>query len=79
MELKIAKLYYIDQVLIGFHAVRDPENQGWLLCIEGTNDKSWTLQTALGKPKTYSTVESLLADVDRIRGVGQVESLRIGL
>lgn len=70
MKLAQAKEYYKLEVLTAFFALPDPATDGgWLLVIEGQKGNSWTLQTALGDPKVYSTLDSLTKDVQRIIGL----------
>ena len=69
MKLAKAKEYYELDLLTVFTAVKvDDQESGWILCIAGKEDRSWTLHTALGKEKVYSTLDSLSADVQRILG-----------
>jgi hypothetical protein len=75
MKVSQAREYMQLGVLTGFHAVRDPD--GWLLVVEGQEGRSWTLQTALGKDKLYSTLDSLDAEVLRISGSGLSWSLKL--
>ena len=75
MKIKQAKEYYELGVLTGFHAVKDTEPGRWLLCIEGKEGRSWTLETALGKSKSFASVDTL---VDEVAGIaGRVSSLKI--
>jgi hypothetical protein len=75
MKIATAKEYYELNVLTGFDAVRDPLSHGWLLSISGKEGRCWTLQTALGATKTYSTLDSVVVEVQRI--TGRVSSLHI--
>ena len=77
MKIKDAKEYYELGVLIGFDAVRDPMAPGWLLVVSGREGRSWTLETALGGSKVYSTLDSLVVEIERI--TGRVTSLHVGL
>jgi hypothetical protein len=75
MKIKQAKDYYELGVLTGFHAVKDLEPGRWLLCVEGKEGRSWTLETALGKPKSFASLDSLVTEVANI--TGRVSSLTI--
>lgn len=78
MKIKQAKEYYEDGMITGFDAVRDPMVQGgWLLVIVGKQGKSWTFQTALGEPRSFSRLDTLVGQVELI--TGQVSSLHIGI
>lgn len=78
MKIKQAKDYYEDGVITGFDAVRDPMVPGgWLLVICGKQGKSWTFQTALGEPRSFSRLDTLVGQVEAI--TGQVSSLHIGI
>lgn len=68
MKLNQAKEYYDFDVLTGFDAVSDPITGGWLLVVHGKNDKSWTIQTALGQDKVYSNFDSVNSEINRITG-----------
>jgi hypothetical protein len=68
MKLAQAREYYELGVLTALFALKDPASAGWLLVIEGQEGRSWTLQTALGEPKVYATVDSLTKEVERIVG-----------
>lgn len=75
MKLKQAKEYFELGVITSVHAVRDIEPGRWLLCIEGKEGRSWTLETALGKPKSYASLDTLMGEVEEI--AGRVSSLNI--
>jgi hypothetical protein len=78
MRLKQAKEYFDLGVLTGFHAVRDPLSPGcWLMVIEGTQGNSWTLETALGQPKSFSSVDTLIGQIEDIGG--QVTGFRVSV
>ena len=78
MKIKQAKEYYEDGMITGFDAVRDPMvSGGWLLVISGKQGKSWTFQTALGEPRSFSRLDTLVGQVEAI--TGQVSSLHIGI
>lgn len=74
MKIKDAREYYELGILRGFYAVRDPLVSGsWLLCIEGENERSWTLQTAKGGVKSFSSLDTLVGEIESI--TGRVSSL----
>lgn len=76
MKIKQAKEYFHLGVLTGFDAVRDPLTQGsWCLVISGKNGHSWTLQTALGHDRSFSSLDTLVGQVEDI--TGRVSSFHI--
>lgn len=80
MKIKQAKEYFEDGVITGFDAVRDPLMPGaWLLVVIGskTSGKSWTLETALGKQKSYANLDTLIGEIETI--AGRVSSLHINV
>lgn len=78
MKLKQAKEYYEDGMITGFDAVRDPMvSGGWLLAISGKNGKSWTFQTALGEPRSFSKLDTLVGQIETI--TGRVSSLHVSI
>lgn len=78
MKIKQAKEYYEDGMITGFDAVRDPlMTGGWLLSISGKQGKSWTFETALGEPRSFSKLDTLVGQVEAI--TGRVSSLHIGI
>jgi len=69
MNLKQAKDYYEHNIIKALTAVAVDGNSGWLLLLETTGkDEGYTLQTALGKDKLYTSLDSLNRDVERILG-----------
>jgi hypothetical protein len=69
MNISEASKYYELGVLKGFDAIRDPMTTGnWLLVIESTNGKSWTLETALKKPKSFSSLDTAAGEIEKITG-----------
>lgn len=71
MNLARARELYGLDLLTEFTAVPcsdDDERSAWMLCIQGKDDKAWTLETSLHHPKLYATLQSLSADVCRIMG-----------
>jgi hypothetical protein len=77
MNIKQAIEYYELGIITSIHFVRDPMTTGWLLVAEGKDDRSWTLQTALGKTKSYSTLDSAVIEAERI--VKRVSSMSLSL
>jgi hypothetical protein len=76
MKLKQAKEYFDLGVLTGFDAVRDPLRPGsWLLSISGKDGRNWTLQTALGHERSFSSLDTLIGQVEDI--TGRVSSFHI--
>lgn len=68
MKVKQAKEYFDLGVITALHVVRDMEPGRWLLCIEGKEGRSWTLETALGKPKSFASLDTLAGEVEEITG-----------
>jgi len=76
MNLARAKEYYKLGTLTEFTAVPcrddDDKTEGWMLVMQGTSPTgevcSWTLETALHRPKIYATLQSLSADAMRTMG-----------
>jgi hypothetical protein len=68
VKIKQAKDYYELGVLISFYAVKDLEPGRWLLCIDGKEGRSWTLETSLGKPKSFASLSTLVDEVESITG-----------
>lgn len=77
MKIKQAKEYYELGVLTGFSTARDIAPGCWLLVIEGKEGRSWTLETAQGKPKIFASLDTLVKEVEGI--TGRVSSLSFGL
>ncbi|BBP02503.1 hypothetical protein [Sulfuriferula nivalis] len=68
MKINQAKAYFELGIITKFYAVRDIEPGCWILCIEGQQDKNWTLQTALGKTKVFATLDTLTREIETIMG-----------
>jgi hypothetical protein len=71
MDLKHARDLYQADAVSGFFAVRyDPGHGGpgelWSLRVWGRAARSWDITTALGKTKTYVTLDAVAKDVERI-------------
>ena len=67
MKVNQAKEYYDLGLVTGFDAVKMPE-RGWSLIVYGPSERSWMLETALGKEKVYSTFEAVNLEINRITG-----------
>jgi len=79
MQLKKAKEYYELGIISEFSAVKNEKRPGyWLLSIKGKEDRTWTLKTARNEEKDYSSLDSLVNEVERIVGKN-IESLPINL
>lgn len=68
MNIKQAKEYFELGIIRGFESVRDPMGTGWLLVIVGKEGRSWTLQTAKGEEKVFSSLDTLMGEVEKIAG-----------
>lgn len=78
MKKKQAIEYFNDGMITGFDAVRDPMVSGcWLLVISGRNGKSWTYQTALGGPRSFSKIDTLIGEIEAVSG--RVSSLKVSI
>jgi len=78
MDLSKAKDYFALGVVGGFSAHRVPMGKGWHLVIAGRGARSgerWTLETARGELKVFSSLEALVSEVERI--AGRVSSLNV--
>jgi len=77
MKIKQAKEYFELGVITGFSAIKDIEPGGWLLVVEGKDERSWTLQTALGQPKVFSSLDTLVGEIEKIAGAISSLSIRL--
>lgn len=78
MKIKEARDYYELGVLTGFDAVRDPLIAGaWILSISGKEGRSWVLETAKGGFKSFSSLDTLVGEVESI--TGRVSALHMTL
>lgn len=68
MNIKQAREYYDLDILMSFYAVRDPMKKGWLLVIVGKEERSWTLETAMKKPKSFASLDTLVDEIESITG-----------
>lgn len=78
MQIKQAKEYFELGVVVGFYAVRDPlAPSNWMMVIEGKQGNSWTLQTKLGKAKSFSSLDTLMGQIEDI--AGRVSSFKVSI
>lgn len=77
MKIKEAKEYYELGIVTGFDVVRDPMTTGWLLVVLGKEGRSWTLQTAKGSEKAFSSLDTLVGEIESI--TGRVSLLHVGI
>lgn len=69
MKIADAKHYFELDVIKKCYIVRDPLTPGnWLLVIELTNGDSKTLQTALGKDRSFSSLDTIAAQMEGMFG-----------
>ncbi len=68
MKIAQAKEYFDLGVITRFYAVRDLNPSAWLLCIEGREGRSWTLQTSKGESKVFSSLDTLAGEISKITG-----------
>ena len=68
MQIKQAKEYFDLGVITAFHAVRDLKPGCWILSIAGRDDRQWTLETARGEVKIFSSLDTLAGEVEKIAG-----------
>lgn len=75
MQLKTARDYYKHGIITNFVAVKEsPDN--WFLSITGKKDEIWKLKTAKNETKYFSSVDTLVKEVERITG-GIVDVINI--
>jgi hypothetical protein len=69
MNIKKAVEYFDLGMIRSFHSVRESSlGAGWLLVIAGPDGRFWTLQTAKGEDKVYSSLDTLIGEVEKISG-----------
>jgi hypothetical protein len=69
MNIKKAVEYFDLGMIRGFFSVRESsQGAGWLLVIVGPDDRSWTLKTAKGDDKVFSSLDTLMGEVEKISG-----------
>jgi hypothetical protein len=52
-----------------FYSVRESsQGAGWLLVVVGPDGRSWTLKTAKGDDKVFSSLDTLMGEVEKISG-----------
>jgi len=75
MQLNKAREFYKHKLITNFVAVKaTPDN--WFLSIIGKKDEVWKLKTAKNETKYFSSLDSLIKEVERITG-GVVDVLNI--
>jgi hypothetical protein len=77
MKIKQLKEYYELGILTGFSIIKDPVQPGWLMVIEGREGRSWTLETALGKPKSFASLDTLAGELEGVVGTLGALSMRL--
>lgn len=68
MQIGQAKDYFELGVVTGFFASREPMGKGWIMGIWGKEGKHWVLETKLGKVKAFSSLDTLVGQVQEITG-----------
>jgi hypothetical protein len=68
MDIAKAKEYFELGLITGFYSVRDLEPGSWVLCIEGSDGRSWDLKTAKGQMKTFRSLDTLAGEIESISG-----------
>jgi hypothetical protein len=68
MNIKQAREYFEMGVIAGFEVVRSPMSESWLLQVVGRAGKSWILQTALKQDKAFSSLDTLISEIEGITG-----------
>ena len=68
MNVKQAREYFEMGVIAGFEVVRVPMSKDWLLSVVGRDGKSWILQTALKQDKAFSSLDTLISEIEGITG-----------
>lgn len=77
ITIKQAREYYELGVIVRFHVVRDPLQQGgWLVVVEGKAG-SWTLHTARDELRVFKTLDAAVRAVEET-GM-RVSSLAVGV
>lgn len=79
MNLAKAKEYFHYDIIKSLSAVSVDGGSGWLLLVETKGKETgYTMQTAIGKDKLYTSLDSLNRDVQRIIGsVPEIWSYRL--
>mgnify|MGYP003375598741 CR=1 FL=1 len=69
MDIKQAKEYFHLGVISKIHVLPDAlDSSAWTICLEGTNDQYWILNTALGKIKSYKSLDTAADEIRSITG-----------
>lgn len=76
MDIKQAKEYFHLGVISKIYVLPDAlDSSAWTICLEGTNEQCWILNTALGKIKSYKSLDTA---ADEIRSItGRISSFSI--
>jgi hypothetical protein len=77
MQISQAKEYFQLGVVTNVVASPVPMGKGWLLTLEGTEGRRWILETKLGKPKVFASMDTLLGQVEQIAGPVRHVLLRV--
>lgn len=78
MQISQAKEYFELGVVTSVVASPYPMGKGWLLTFEGKEGKRWILETKLGKPKVFASMDTLVGQVEQITGRVRYMSLAFG-
>jgi hypothetical protein len=76
MQIGQAKQFFEVGVVTGFFASREPMGKGWIMGIWGKEGKHWLLETKLGKVKAFSSLDTLVGQIQEITGT-PVGSLQV--
>jgi hypothetical protein len=69
MQTAQAKEYFDLGIITEMTVIRDPIVPGnWLVAIGGKEGRNWTLQTKLGKDKSFSSLETVVRTIESITG-----------
>ncbi|MCB5197594.1 hypothetical protein [Deefgea salmonis] len=69
MQLKDAKEYFEQGFIVGFSSIRDPlVSGGYMLIVLTIGGGSSTLMTAKKEVKTFTSLDSVFSEVERIAG-----------
>jgi hypothetical protein len=71
MQIGQLKEYVGLGVVTGFRAQREAMGTGWVLVVSGSEGRSWTLETKLGKVKVFAKLDTLIGQVEEVAGVVQ--------
>lgn len=68
MQISQAKEYFELGVVTKIVVSPVPMGKGWLLTFEGREGKRWVLETKLGKPKVFASLDTLVGQVEQVTG-----------